>query len=115
MWQKVLLTLDPINAIISKGKYIDNTGHFSQAIYNSFKIIIPELISFPSVGIKDNVTRKIAAVQKRSKCLATRRRLIKNRNDMDGAFLFHLAWELDIISDFVADLKRADKVVTNPS
>ena len=92
-----------VQELLKKCKYVDDSCSFQTALYFTFGITMTSLASIPGLkGHNANVAQKLASAQRRASCQATKRRIIINRDDMDEAFLFHLAWELDIVSDYMS-------------
>ena len=103
-----LLTL--AKALLEKGKHIHDPCNFTRAAVSTFGTDCSNLSPIPAQkGKNTNVAQKIASIQRRPSCLASRRRVIINDKDFDLCFLFHAALELDVLSDFMSDEQRAKK------
>ena len=74
-----------ISALVKKARFVLEGGVFRAAFYNSVQLDLPELASIP-------------AIQNKLGCTATRRRVVIRDMDMDDCFLFHLCWELKVVS-----------------
>ena len=102
-----------MEALISKAKRVHEASIFGVAVYNTFKILAPQLESIsPPKGKGNKDPRRISTAHRREKCVATRKRLIKDRTDIDNCYLYHLAWELDLVArheEFVNQGGRASK------
>ena len=81
-----------VEALIGKAECIYEAGIFQAATFNTFNISLPNLCSIPTPKHKSaKVPRRMATVQHKRQCLATRQRVIRQREDMDACFLYHLA------------------------
>ena len=102
-----------MEAIVAKAKRVHEASIFGIAMYNTFKILAPQLESIsPPKGKGNKDPRRMATVHHREKCVATRKRLMKDRTDIDDCYLYHLAWELDLIArheEFMNQGGRASK------
>ena len=87
-----------IESIISKSRYAHNAGELQVAIFNTFRVLLPALTSIPALLAKGaKYPKELAAKIRKQRCLATRKRVILARKDMDECFLFHLSLELDLV------------------
>ena len=88
-----------VEALVGKAKSVHEAGIFNVTLYNSFRIIAPMLLTIPPPkGKGTKILNRMAAAQRRSRCVATQKRLIKRRSDMDTCYLYHLAWELELVA-----------------
>ena len=86
-----------VEAIVTRSKFAHNASGLQTATFNMFRVLLPELISIPALCEKGAKHPKgLAKRIREQRCLATCKRVITGRRDIDECFLFHLALELEL-------------------
>ena len=86
-----------VEAIVTWSRFAHNAGVLQTATFNTFQVLLPELISIPALCEKGAKHPKELAKRIRGqRCLATCKRVVSGRKDIDECFLFHLALELEL-------------------
>ena len=91
-------------SLLLKCKNIQDVSNFKQLTTYQFNVALPDIKSIPApAGRRARVVNKVATCKGRPSCVATRQRLILNRKDMNECFLFHLAWELENLHEYMLE------------
>ena len=86
-----------IESIVTRSRFAHNAGVLQTATFNTFRISLPELISIPALCDKGAKHPKdLAKKIREQRCLATCKRVVTSRKDIDECFLYHLALELEL-------------------